>query len=717
MLPPDRWTERYADLPGELFCVDLEKDRTGLGLSLAGNRDRSRLSVFVVGLNPGGAAEKDGRIRIGDELLEINNQVLFGRSHQNASAIIKSSANRVRLILLRNADAVNQMAVAPFPSPPALSCVSSEPVPPLPVSGPAPSTEKPHPPDQLTLSSSHKPDLPTEEIELNDMNKSSSSAPHRHRQDTAHKKRQKLDSPENDLQSPTEKQALVSPLSFSKVSPVFPLSSSDLNNANTDSSICPVTSEPSYSPVTSDPSTCPVVPGQETLIEICKGRSGLGLSIVGGTDTQLNAIVIHEVYQEGAAARDGRLWAGDQILEVNGVPLRGASHEQAISLLRQTPSRVQTLQLFRVQLQKKSGRGLGLSIVGKRSGSGVFISEVVRGGAAELDGRLMQGDQILSVNEEDTRSASQETVAAMLKCARGAVVLDVGRLRPASWISPRTNSSSSSAHLNQMENCPRVSATTPTPDPVMTPDLVMTPEPAVTPEPVKTSDSAVTSDPLDNNKNSEVTSSAHINCTDEENAARSVDITRCAGGRGSPLGDVPLFIAMIQANGLAAKSKKLKVGDRVVSINGQSVDSLTHSDVVSLLKNSYGHINLKVVADTNISAIASHVESLSSSSALSSNTEVNTEPESPRSKTIVLQKGSEGLGFSIVGGFGSPHGDLPIYVKTVFSKGAAAQEGRLKRGDQILSVNGQTLTGASHQEAVSLLKRQKPGEVILQVLS
>lgn len=30
-----------------------------------------------------------------------------------------------------------------------------------------------------------------------------------------------------------------------------------------------------------------------------------------------DAIVIHEVYEEGAAARDGRLWAGDQILEVS----------------------------------------------------------------------------------------------------------------------------------------------------------------------------------------------------------------------------------------------------------------------------------------------------------------------------------------------------------------------------------------------------------------
>ena len=48
----------------------------------------------------------------------------------------------------------------------------------------------------------------------------------------------------------------------------------------------------------------------------------------------------------------------------------------------------------------------------------MFISEVVKGGAAELDGRLMQGDQILSVDGEDARHASQEAVAAILKVSR-----------------------------------------------------------------------------------------------------------------------------------------------------------------------------------------------------------------------------------------------------------------------------------------------------------
>ena len=81
-----------------------------------------------------------------------------------------------------------------------------------------------------------------------------------------------------------------------------------------------------------------------------------------------------------------------------------------------------------------------------------------------------------------------------------------------------------------------------------------------------------------------------------------------------------------------------------------------------------------------------------------------------------MERGPEGLGFSIVGGYGSPHGDLPIYVKTVFAKGAASEDGRLKRGDQILSVNGEPLEGVTHEQAVGILKRAK-GTIELTVLS
>ncbi len=56
--------------------------------------------------------------------------------------------------------------------------------------------------------------------------------------------------------------------------------------------------------------------GQETMIEIEKAGKGLGLSIVGGSDTVLGSVVIHEVYPDGAASKDGRLKPGDQVLEV-----------------------------------------------------------------------------------------------------------------------------------------------------------------------------------------------------------------------------------------------------------------------------------------------------------------------------------------------------------------------------------------------------------------
>lgn len=49
-------------------------------------------------------------------------------------------------------------------------------------------------------------------------------------------------------------------------------------------------------------------------------------------------------------------------------------------------------------------------------------------------------------------------------------------------------------------------------------------------------------------------------------------------------------------------------------------------------------------------------------------------------------------------------------------QGAAADDGRLKRGDQILAVNGEALEGVTHEQAVAILKRQK-GTVTLSVLS
>jgi len=61
----------YGELNGDLHLVDLDRGTGSIGLCLAGNRDLAKMSVFVVGYQPGSIAANDGRIRIGDELLEV----------------------------------------------------------------------------------------------------------------------------------------------------------------------------------------------------------------------------------------------------------------------------------------------------------------------------------------------------------------------------------------------------------------------------------------------------------------------------------------------------------------------------------------------------------------------------------------------------------------------------------------------------------------------
>uniref|UniRef100_A0AAY4AKB3 Multiple PDZ domain crumbs cell polarity complex component n=1 Tax=Denticeps clupeoides TaxID=299321 RepID=A0AAY4AKB3_9TELE len=614
--------QKYGTLPGVLHMIELEKGRTGLGLSLAGNRDRSRMSVFVVGIDPCGAAGKDGRIVVGDELLEINGQILYGRSHQNASAIIKGAPSRVKIIFIRYISwyflpAVLQGAIKTF-----LSIWEGS-------------------------------------IKIGD----------------------RLIAIDDEV---------VAGYSSEKVRCVLLYVSDNFvvgHVAGSSRSSTPGT-------LASDPMTCPIIPGCETTIDICKGHTGLGLSIVGGCDTLLGSIIIHEVYEEGAAAKDGRLWAGDQILEVNGIDLRVATHDEAINVLRQTPQRVRLTvyrdegqykeeemwDLFSVKLEKSPGHSLGLSIMGRRNDTGVFVSDIVKGGLVEQDGSLTQGDQILSVNGVDVRSATQETVAALLKCCVGSIILEVGRFNAGPFHSERRLSQSSQVSTKECV-CLCLSSNL----------------------------------------------SSLFLALDHHLDLRTVEITKSsseslgisiAGGVGSPLGDVPIFIAMMNPTGLAAQTQKLRMGDRIVAICGTSTEGMTHQQAVSLLKNAIGLVELQVVAgDTTVTGQPQEPTTAGlSGSSIPTGSIFHDEFGPPQYKSITLERGPDGLGFSIVGGFGSPHGDLPIYVKTVFKKGAASEDGRLKRGDQIMAVNGQSLEGVTHEEAVAILKRTK-GTVTLTVLS
>ncbi|XP_039422469.1 multiple PDZ domain protein isoform X13 [Corvus cornix cornix] len=735
--------QRYGNLPGELYMIELEKGKTGLGLSLAGNKDRSRMSVFIVGIDPNGAAGKDGRLQIADELLEINGQVLYGRTHQNASSIIKCAPSKVKVIFIRNKDAVNQMAVCPAKSVEASQCTSGT----LQhqeidfsVANPSAFSDLSSckniqyvelPKDQGGFGIAISEEDTTNGVVIKSLTDHGAAA-----KDGRIKVGDVILAVDDEIVVGYPVEKFISLLKTSKSVvrlTISPAETDNLTTAPAPSSTVPAEKRniqppaavpPSSSPepeavkntsrsstpamLTSDPATCPIIPGCETTIDISKGRTGLGLSIVGGADTLLGAIIIHEVYEEGAASKDGRLWAGDQILEVNGIDLRNATHDEAINVLRQTPQKVR-LTVYRdeaqykeedmydvlsIELQKKPGKGLGLSIVGKRNDTGVFVSDIVKGGIADTDGRLMQGDQILTVNGEDVRNANQEAVAALLKCSLGTVRLEVGRIKAGPFHSERRTSQGSQVS----EGSGSLSSFS---FPVSGPSA-----PEVFESGLKKNTTA-----------SEIQGLRTVEI--KKSPADSLGVS-IAGGVGSPLGDVPIFIAMMHPNGVAALTQKLRVGDRIVSICGTSTEGMTHSQAVNILKNASGTIELQVVAGGEVSVITGQQHDPPTSSlsfaGLTSTGIFQDDLGPPQYKTITLDRGPDGLGFSIVGGYGSPHGDLPIYVKTVFAKGAAAEDGRLKRGDQIIAVNGQSLEGVTHEEAVAILKRTK-GTVTLTVLS
>lgn len=684
--------QRYGSLPGVLHMIELEKGKTGLGLSLAGNRDRSRMSVFVVGIEPSGAAGRDGRLNVGDELLEISGEVLYGHSHQNASSIIKSSPSKVKIIFIRNTEALDQMAVGPVSEHEGDTAEPQNELETNTTNG-----------DIINLKEDNEAAVAVVEGDTESGDEIQSIA-----EEKEHTGKEGCMEPGDQVFAVNGESILgyneEKPTSQEKCGSEGLLSLPNISCALSQPEAETLTSlsrSSTPSTLACDPTTCPIIPGCETTIDISKGRTGLGLSIVGGCDTLLGAIIIHEVYEEGAASKDGRLWAGDQILEVNGIDLRAASHDEAINVLRQTPPKVRLTvyrdetqykeedlwDSFSVELHKNPGQGLGLSIVGRRNDTGVFVSDIVKGGLVDTDGRLTQGDQILSVNGEDVRSATQEAVAALLKCCVGTLKMEVGRFKTGPFHSERRLSQTS----QMSDACSKVSSSS---------CLEQGALPSDTDKP-----------------------SRSLECQEQPDT-RTVEFTKgpsdtlgisIAGGVGSPLGDIPIFIAMMNPVGLAAQTQKLKIGDRILSICGTPAEGMSHVQAVSLLKNATGTIQLQVVAgsDTTVTGPSSQEQATGS---LTPSSIFQDDLGPPQYKTITLERGPDGLGFSIVGGYGSPHGDLPIYVKTVFGKGAAAEDGRLKRGDQIMAVNGQTLEGVTHEEAVGILKRTK-GSVTLTVLS
>ncbi|XP_042133825.1 partitioning defective 3 homolog isoform X19 [Peromyscus maniculatus bairdii] len=226
--------------------------------------------------------------------------------------------------------------------------------------------------------------------------------------------------------------------------------------------------------------------GKRLCIQLKKGTEGLGFSItsrdvtIGGSAP----IYVKNILPRGAAIQDGRLKAGDRLIEVNGVDLAGKSQEEVVSLLRSTkmegtvsllifrqedafhprelnaePSQMQIPKetkaededivltpdgtreflTFEVPLNDSGSAGLGVSVKGNRSKEnhadlGIFVKSIINGGAASKDGRLRVNDQLIAVNGESLLGkANQEAMETLRRSMstegnkRGMIQLIVAR--------------------------------------------------------------------------------------------------------------------------------------------------------------------------------------------------------------------------------------------------------------------------------------------------
>ncbi|CAB3404649.1 unnamed protein product [Caenorhabditis bovis] len=124
---------KYGHDGGQVVIVQCEKPEAGLGISLAGNKDRDKQNVFVVNVRAACPLE----IRPGDELLEINGRVLQNISHVTASAVIRECCDlhpTIEIVIRRKEGALNECAVRNeanvTPTPQQEATTSSSPPPP-----------------------------------------------------------------------------------------------------------------------------------------------------------------------------------------------------------------------------------------------------------------------------------------------------------------------------------------------------------------------------------------------------------------------------------------------------------------------------------------------------------------------------------------------------------------------------------------------------------
>ncbi|KAG1959576.1 pro-interleukin-16 [Pimephales promelas] len=164
-------------------------------------------------------------------------------------------------------------------------------------------------------------------------------------------------------------------------------------------------------------------------------------------------------------------------------------------------------------------------------------------------------------------------------------------------------------------------------------------------------------------------------------------------------------------SGLAAQEGTIERGDEVLSINGQTLKNVTHSDATAILRQARTMKQAVVVVSKNKEAEGKGSANANESSSSGAESSV-TGDDGGEAVTIELEKNAGGVGFSLEGGKGSINGDRPLTVNRIFTGSDAEQKG-LKSGDEVLQIQDSSLQGLTRFEAWTFIKGLNDGPFTL----
>ncbi|XP_068806305.1 FERM and PDZ domain-containing protein 2 isoform X2 [Struthio camelus] len=405
-----------SGLEREIICVTLKRDpKNGFGFVIIGGENVGKLDlgIFIASIIPGGPADRAGNIKPGGRLISVNNISLEGVSFNTAVKIIQNSPDEVELIISQPKDIYEEglneeksLSRGNSTSGSEISCVDS---------------------GRKKIQDCHTAPSKEQDINIDELEKALSwnLAP--------------------------------------KLGPRIPVLSVDsLDVEEADSSHLPSPAETNSN--------------ETYAVELVKEDGTFGISVTGGINTSVRhgGIYVKSIIPRGPADKDGQIKIGDRLLEVDGISLCGITHKQAVERLKKSGQvaklvlerghhRLAELCLtakdrkedqrtavpvatsftdgtkdysfvtddntFEVKLTKNSG-GLGFSFLQMErdacehlGGAIVRIKRLFPGQPAEENGEIEVGDIILAVNGKPIQGLLYQDVLHLLRGAPPEVTL------------------------------------------------------------------------------------------------------------------------------------------------------------------------------------------------------------------------------------------------------------------------------------------------------